>query len=337
MPENPCDKNEISNAGKWLAGILLIIFTVLPIWLIMAYWPDRIPDVKEKIKPLYIDELYHIRLACIPDAVCCADTIVIRNRTIDSVQKTVIDTTVRIAADSANLAVDSGKSDQKIILKQRYYTKEDLIDLNTLLLILIAAAGFLGNMIHIATSLTTFIGNEQFKRSWILWYIVKPFTGAALALGLYFVFRGGFLNYSADAGSINLYGILTISLLAGLFTDKATLKLGEIFEVIFSVKSGDKRTDKLSSIAVKIASVTPDKLQAAPEENTITIKGENFDKAKLSFTINEEIITADKITITPATITINYTISATQATKTEFTLKVTDEKNTELCTKKFTV
>lgn len=337
MPEDTFDKNEMSNAGRWLAGILLILFTIFPIWLIMAYWPDRIPDTKEKIKPLYIDELYHIRLACIPDSVCCADTIILRSRTIDSLTKTVIDTAIVTAGDSANPPADAGISNSKIILKQRYYTKEDLIDLNTLLLILIAAAGFLGNMIHIATSLTTFIGNEQFKRSWILWYCVKPFTGSALALGLYFVFRGGFLNYSADAGSINLYGILTISLLAGLFTDKATLKLAEIFEVIFSVKSGDKRTDKLGNMVAKILSVTPDKLQAAPLENIITIKGENLDKTKLIFKINDELIAADRITITPATITIKYIISTTQAAKTEFTLKVVDDKNTELCTKQFTI
>ena len=204
---------------------------------------------------------------------------------------------------------------------------------------LVAIGGFLGNMIHVATSFTAFVGSGTFNRKWILWYCVKPFTAACLALGLYFVFRAGFLNYSADATSINLYGVLTIAILAGLFTDKATLKLGEVFDVVFSVKKdgkpGDTRPDPLTPVTSKFNKITPDKLSPT-DNNTIVITGENFDKGgKLSFAINDEALPADSVAVSASMITIKYKIPATQAGKTEFVLTVTDEKKTVVFTHKF--
>jgi hypothetical protein len=331
--ESSSNPTEINTAGKVAAGILLVLFTLAPIWLIMAYWPSSMPDpnAKNKIKPLYIDELYHIRLACIPDSACCADTFWVKNAVVDTNRKKNVDTITAKADSSIKPAAGTPSFPE-----QHYYTKSDLIDLGTLMLILIAAAGFLGNMIHIATSFTTFVGNNQFKRSWILWYSVRPFTASGLALGLYFVFRGGFLNYNADAAGINLYGILTISVLAGLFTDKATNKLAEIFEVVFGSKKGDNRADKLENTVAKITAISPDKLETG-KENTITITGENLDKSKLIFKINEEVIDREKITITPKIITVLYTIPSSQTGKTAFKLQVLDEKNKELFPKVFSV
>jgi hypothetical protein len=213
-----------------------------------------------------------------------------------------------------------------------------LIDLNVLLMFLVAVGGFLGNMIHIATSFTAFVGSGTFNRRWILWYFVKPFTAACLALGLYFVFRAGFLNYSADPTGINLYGIMTIAILAGLFTDKATLKLGEIFEVVFTLKkdgkSGDTRPDPLIPAAAKVKKIPPDILSPT-DNNTIVITGENLDKTPFGFTINDEALAADKVKITASTITIQYQIPATQAGKNEFVLTVTDEKKAVVFTHTF--
>jgi len=330
--------SEIGTTEKISAGMLLIIFTLFPIWLIMAYWPDRLPNPKENVRPLYIDELYHIRLACIPDSICCTDTLIIKNTTVDTVTHTITDSAIKKTdstgkpKDTAKTRTDTVRRQNLVVIKQRYYTKDDLIDLNTILLILVAATGFLGNMIHIATSFTAFVGSNQFKRSWVLWYFVKPFTASAIALGLYFVFRGGFFNYSADASGINLYGVLTMSVLAGLFTDKATLKLADIFEVVFSVK--DKRTDKLGE--PKISSITPSKL-SLNVDNIILINGENLDKGKFTFKINDEVVGTDKIGVTASVITIHYTIPSTQKDKTEFKLQILDDKNKEVISKTFTL
>lgn len=46
---------------------------------------------------------------------------------------------------------------------------------------------------------------------------------------------GGFLGnmiYIAASFTINIYGLMTLSLLAGLFTDRTTLKLKEVFDVL---------------------------------------------------------------------------------------------------------
>ena len=191
--------NQIGVFGKIVAGILLVSFTVASIIFIIAYWPDKLPDPKGNVAPLYRHQLFHITLAGIPE--------------------------------STNTAAGP------------------LIHINTLLLILVALGGFAGNMIHIATSFVTFIGDKKFERSWILWYCVKPFTAAALALGFYFVLRGGFLNTSAEAPNINLYGVMTIAILTGLFTDTATLKMKEVFEVLFKPK--DEREGKRDEVPLK--------------------------------------------------------------------------------------
>ncbi len=204
IPENG-NGSEITATGKWWAGIIMILLTAACCFFIIAFWPDRLPSPKEKIRPLYVNKLFHVQLAGIPSS----------------------DSTV--------------KEDLAKIPSTELYP--GLIHLNTILLLLVATAGFLGNMIYIATSFTTFVGAGKFKKSWLLWYCVKPFTAAALAIGMYFVFRGGFLNMSDDSTNINLYGVMTLSVLTGLFTDRATLKLKEVFDVL--LKPAQDRPNKL--------------------------------------------------------------------------------------------
>ena len=339
MPDNNTTE-EISLAGKWIAGFLLIFFSLAAILFIVAYWPDRIPGPIERIKPLYINSPFHIRLAGIPDTgkvtVKVKDTSKVKAKT---------DTAKTALPDSLKKKKDSiAKTDTVAAAPAPStgppYTEDELINLNVLILALVAVAGFLGNMIHIATSFTTFIGAGSFKKSWILWYTVKPVTAAALAVTFYFVLRGGFLNYSADAAGLNLYGVLTVAILAGLFTDRATLKLAEVFDVVFSVKkdpkASDNRPDTLVQPQFKFTAVTPDRL-SRNERNAISITGENFDKGKLSFKINDTAIAAANLTITATAISIQYTIPAELAALQQLTLVVTDEKNKQVFTKVFEV
>ena len=75
-PKKAIDKDtaELSTKGKVLAGILLVLPCVLAIVLLLGYWPDRLPGPDEHYKPLYIRELFHTRLACIPSSFCCVDS-----------------------------------------------------------------------------------------------------------------------------------------------------------------------------------------------------------------------------------------------------------------------
>jgi hypothetical protein len=356
-PPAPPTPDQLSRTEKYVAGVLLVIFIAAPVLFIIAHWPDRIPGPKDSFKSLYINEPFHVRLALVPESCRCLDTFFIndglesekqavpkidiahqKNATLtDSAKKA--DSTTR--ADSAKRAEAS-----KVLLKsdslsplvcgnRPYYLISDLLDLNILVLLLVAAGGFLGNMIYVATSFTTFIGSNKFNRRWLLWYIVKPFTAAALALALYFVFRGGFLNYAADASGINLYGVLTIAILAGLFTDKATLKLKEVFDVIFTLKKDD-RPNALVPATFKFNTATPAKLSATGN-NSITITGENFDKGTLIFKMNDQLLPPGSISKTATVITLSYTVPAAPPALTQITLVVTDEHGTAVFKQIFSV
>ena len=124
----------------------------------------------------------------------------------------------------------------------------DTIHLNTILFFLVALSGFLGSMIHLSSSLTNYIGAGQLQSNWLPWYFVKPFTAMGVALVFYFVLKAGLVGLETGVG-INPFGIVVISALAGLFTDKATLKLEEIFTTIF--KPQDQRPDKIDPVALE--------------------------------------------------------------------------------------
>jgi len=197
--------------------------------------------------------------------------------------------------------------------------------LNTLLMILVALAGFLGSLIHIASSFTNFVGADQYKNSWLMWYCVKQFTGAGLAVIFYFIFRAGLLSFN-DPSSINLYGLITLAALTGLFTDKATLKLEEVFAVIFKPK--DARPDKLEK-EMSFTGISPLLIETG-EENGIIISGLNLKTQKLIISVNNETVEDKDIQISTSAITLKYSIPDSQKDSKEFTVTVKDEKSKEL-------
>lgn len=307
------DGNEITSTGKWLAGLLIIFFTLFSAIYLIAHWPDRIPGPKDNTTLLYVNKWFHVRLV---DSII--DTARLQKIVVStSVDTTKIDSSKTDTAD-AQAATDVAKStslpavtDDSMFIKLEgrkvYYkgSEDDLIHINTLLLLLVGVAGFLGNMIHISTSFTTFIGAGKFRKSWVLWYIVKPFTAVALAIAIYFVFRGGFLNMSDDSSNINIYGLMTISLLSGLFTDRATLKLKEIFDVLFRTSPKEERPDQLTNGAPKITGVTADPLEAG-KSTLITLTGEKLNEGNISITIGDTPV--DNPERKPDSISFNYTL-----------------------------
>lgn len=123
------------------------------------------------------------------------------------------------------------------------------------LLLIVLLAGALGSLIHAFQSLVDFVGNDSFKTSWGWWYIARPFIGTSLALVFYAALRGGLLaGTPASVKDVSPYGVFTIAALAGMFSDKATQKLADIFDVLF--KSDDKRKDKLKKVSIKTTAFT---------------------------------------------------------------------------------
>jgi hypothetical protein len=72
-----------------------------------------------------------------------------------------------------------------------------------MLIVLVAVGGALGAFIHVATSFTDYIGSNKFEQSWIPWYFMRPFIGAALALAFYFLLRGGLITVNTGSAEID--------------------------------------------------------------------------------------------------------------------------------------
>ncbi|QRY78261.1 hypothetical protein JVX91_22125 [Pseudomonas sp. PDNC002] len=131
------------------------------------------------------------------------------------------------------------------------------------LLVMVMVAGGLGSFVHIAKSFGDFVGNDRFMASWIWWYILKPFIGMILAVMLYLIIRGGFLTVGSGtaqadgAVNVNLYGLIGMACLAGMFAKQATDKLGELFDTLFRTTGGDKRRDALGNPVPSLTDAQP--------------------------------------------------------------------------------
>ena len=111
-------------------------------------------------------------------------------------------------------------------------------------LVIVVISGALGSFIHLATSFADFVGNRRLVRSWMWWYLLRPFIGIALALLFYFAFRGGLMTASSSATDLSVFGIAAIAGLAGMFSKQVTDKLREICDTAFTVvKSSPPRFD----------------------------------------------------------------------------------------------
>jgi hypothetical protein len=333
---SPVTSSQISTWGKVLAGVLLTLFILLALNVIISYWPDKLPPAgdaglyyhKCHVTFLVDKKLVSPPYSTLPDTAVtkskgkAIDTAVLHkalkatNKTIDSVNaaiKTNTDTNQKkvlsvkllktqknkaalMKADTAKVIGDVANKD---VVK---YSADDVIQFNTILLILVAAAGFLGNMVHIATSFTAFVGLGKFNRNWILWYAVKPFTASALALIVYFTFRAGFLSSNDGGSNLNLYGIMSISAMAGLFTEVVTRKLRDVLDVAFKLNGG--------TVTVPvITGATPPQLTALMD-NIITIAGTNLDKVPLTITMDGKAIPAAGVKITPTSLAFHFTAGA---------------------------
>lgn len=114
-------------------------------------------------------------------------------------------------------------------------------------LIVVVIVGAIGSFIHLATSFADFAGNRRLVRSWIWWYMLRPFIGIALALMFYFSFRGGLMTTGSGTADLSVYGIAAMSGLAGMFSKQVTDKLREICDTAFTaVKSSPPRADGIA-------------------------------------------------------------------------------------------
>jgi hypothetical protein len=101
------------------------------------------------------------------------------------------------------------------------------------LIIVNALFGILGGATYGLASLTIWIANNKYERSWTLWYISRPVIGGALALIFYFLLRAGLVGgFPINVGD---FGFAAISIIVGLLSTTAMKKIRDIFDVLFGI------------------------------------------------------------------------------------------------------
>jgi Putative Ig domain len=142
------------------------------------------------------------------------------------------------------------------------------------LVLLVLVAGALGSYIHAIKSLADFMGNRTLTTSWFWWYVTRPFLGMPLAFIFYAALRGGFLvGTPADVKAVSPFGAFTVAALVGMFADKASQKLGELFDTLF--RTEDPRKDKLAPTAA-VKSLAPSTIVTGSLPPTLEIVGQNL-------------------------------------------------------------
>ncbi len=294
-------RNQISRKGILISGIVFILLFIITTSSLIILWPDRMPEPNRNMinyPPIYIMDSSSFKLKLID--------------TLYFTKHTHINTLLKLANEIEELKAkpDSTKLVQEQLSKITHLchlksqNPKCSFHLNHLLFILVTLGGFIGSLIHTASSFTTFVGLRKFKRSWLMWYYVKPFIASALALAVYVVYRSGFPSISFDGANINPYGIVSLAILTGLFSRAITDKLEKILDVIFpetkqSVDSVDEAVDSQKTVKLN-DTISPEQMEKGKEE-TFTISGENLDKLKkLSILINQDSkehkVTANSIT-----------------------------------------
>lgn len=107
--------------------------------------------------------------------------------------------------------------------------------------------GTLGGFLHLTSSLGKYVGNRQLLRSWVIYYLLMPAEGAALAVAFYLLLRVGILSPSSAGqdnatGNLNFIGIYGFSVLAGLFSKQALEMLANVFSTVFAKVQGKDQT-----------------------------------------------------------------------------------------------
>lgn len=102
------------------------------------------------------------------------------------------------------------------------------------LLLIVMLAGALGALLHALRSLSMYIGNRKYKRSWLVMYILLPFTGGLIALVFYVVIRAGFFAPGTSAPTTTPYAFAAMAFLVGLFSQVAIEKLKIVAESFFT-------------------------------------------------------------------------------------------------------
>ncbi|MBC8496656.1 MAG: hypothetical protein ISS57_00930 [Anaerolineales bacterium] len=101
------------------------------------------------------------------------------------------------------------------------------------LILIVLLSGALGSMVHALRSFFWYVGNRMLVRSWIMKYILLPFSGSTLGLMFYLVLRAGLFSPEASVNATSAFGFAGVAGLVGMFSEQAVEKLKEVASTLF--------------------------------------------------------------------------------------------------------
>jgi len=116
-------------------------------------------------------------------------------------------------------------------------------DIDTHFIFLVVLAGSLGALIHGLAKISQNTQEGSVRNRDTLWYVGRPFLGAALAIAVYMTLRGGLLTTS-NIEILNPYGVTALSIIVGLSTKQVTQKLKDLLDSVFPTKNPDEDNSK---------------------------------------------------------------------------------------------
>jgi Putative Ig domain len=142
----------------------------------------------------------------------------------------------------------------QVYVKWIVFWTEATFSLEVRLMLLVLFAGAFAASIYGIKSFVDYAGEETLTASWCWLYFSRPILGSGLAFIFYLVIRAGFLaSTGADAKAINPFGFVAVAALVGMFSDKAILKLGDVFNALF--QPADTRSNKLQGLSIALSAL----------------------------------------------------------------------------------
>ncbi len=130
--------------------------------------------------------------------------------------------------------------------KQNFYEERDIpkevstnifgnLTADSFVFLVVLFAGMMGALIRGVHSFFKHLGLGDFSFKWTWFYLLLPFSGAALSVIIYLVIRGGFYTSSYGEGlELNVFSFAAFAALTGLFSDNAIEKLRQVAKVILA-------------------------------------------------------------------------------------------------------
>jgi len=115
-----------------------------------------------------------------------------------------------------------------------YFGWKQSVSRETLFFVIVALAGVLGGLIHVIRSLSWYVGNRDFRWSWVPFNLLLPVVGALCGTVFYLVLRAGLFSPSTSVDQASPFGFAAVAVLVGLFSEQALEKLRQVASNLFA-------------------------------------------------------------------------------------------------------